>query len=178
MLSHMIGERQPACCCSDRWFLMDENAPTPFSYDKWFQQKLNEFQPGLANDLSLIPGLEKPAQESVLDYLLELACRAQRIDNINLGRQAIWSIPRTWLLAHIEEAAEPLIQLNDEWEYRRLIELFWYMDIQLVKRLAQRGQNHQNPGISEAAQECLEMISHHKLDDVRGAPAFDYWEDG
>jgi hypothetical protein len=93
-----------------------------------------------------------------------------------LGRTALWAIPRTWLLDHIEAAAEPLLQLEEDWEYRRLIELYWHLDIPLVRRLAIHGLASQNSDIREAASECLEKLTQHRLNDVQGQPEFDYWE--
>jgi hypothetical protein len=122
-------------------------------YDERYRQRMDAFQAGLWAYLDTVPVLESDIRDEVVQYLLELACRAQNIRNITLGRTALLALPRVWLLAHIEHYAEPLLQLKEEWEYRRLAELYEQMDDDLVRRLVIRGLASPNEGIQEAAQE-------------------------
>jgi hypothetical protein len=54
------------------------------------------------------------------------------------GQEIILSMPREWVLANIESAAEPLLGINDEEEYRAMMSLFELLDLNLAHRLAQR----------------------------------------
>jgi len=92
-------------------------------------------------------------------YLLELACQSQNIKNIQVGRIAILSLSREWAVREIEIFAEPLIRLEDEWEYRHLGELYEKLDVGLLRRLVARGLVSRNPAIRETAHELLEWVS-------------------
>jgi hypothetical protein len=72
--------------------------------------------------------LAEKERQFVLSYFLELACQAQNMLNIELGRASLVTLPRKWLLEKIEAAAKPLLDTNDEWEYRRLLEVYWKLD--------------------------------------------------
>ena len=97
--------------------------------------------------------------EALLKGSLELACQAQRIDNIEAGRQGILSLSRPWVLKHIEQVAEPLVQLNEEWEYRRLLEVYMSLDPNLVQQLVERALKNENREIQEVGQDFLDILS-------------------
>ncbi|PZM65759.1 hypothetical protein DOE73_10030 [Paenibacillus dendritiformis] len=60
---------------------------------------------------------------SVLEILIEYACKSQNINSILLARDRIKKIPSKWLLEYLPEVAKHSICIEDEWEYRRLLEL-------------------------------------------------------
>ena len=66
------------------------------------------------------------------------------------------AMPRAWAVEHIEWVAEPLVQLNDDWEYRRLLELHEGLDGGLLLRLAKRGLQNSNVDIRDAASDFIE----------------------
>jgi hypothetical protein len=105
-----------------------------------------------------VPTLNPSTGDAVLSYLLELACQAQNMRNIELGRTALLALPRAWLLDRIEAAAEPLLELGDEWEYRRLGEVYLGLDQELVRGLIARGRDSQDEGIKEAAEDFLQAL--------------------
>ncbi|MDP9375151.1 MAG: hypothetical protein M3Q65_22415 [Chloroflexota bacterium] len=129
------------------------------SYDVAFKRQMNAYHEELWQHLALVPALEPQTRNAVMEYLLELACQAQNERNIDLGRRAILGLPRAWLLQHLETYAEPLLQLEDEWEYRRLGEIYLRLDEGLVRRLAARGLESRDEGIREAAQDFLGALS-------------------
>ena len=126
----------------------------PYEID--YRNQMDTFQKDLWAHLDLIPTLPTDTGHAVLSYLLELACQAQNELNIRLGREALLALPQMWLLEHIEEDAEPLIQLNDDWEYRRLLELYSMLDNMLARKLALRSIDNPDIGIREARQDFLE----------------------
>ena len=89
-----------------------------------FRQQMTISHKDLWKHLELTPKLEPKIGDAVLRYVLELACQCQHIRNIELGRMALLELPREWVLQHIERVAEPLLQLNDEWEYRLALKMF------------------------------------------------------
>jgi hypothetical protein len=139
-------------------------------------QALNEFVPGLADNPNLITTLDPSQQTAVLADLLCLACQAQNVQNIRTGRQAIWSIEKAWLLAHIEAAAEPFLRIGDEWEYRRLIELYWHIDKGLVQRLVDFGKSQAEDGICQAAAECEAKLARVEMDKGQDPGNLEYEE--
>lgn len=125
------------------------------SYDRELQRHLDAYHLGLSADLSLIQSLDAGIVINVLTYLLELACQAQNIRNIELGREALLSLPREWLLERIEMASKPLLELNEEWEYRRLMEIYLSLDNQLARKLVNLGLNSSNHDVNDAATDYL-----------------------
>jgi len=122
-------------------------------YDELYQRQMDAFEEGLSARLDAIPALESTTRDAVLAYLLELACQAQNVRNIVLGRTALLGLPRDWLLLNIEHYAEPLLQLGEEWEYRRLGELYAQVDNELLRRLVDRGFSSRDEAIRQAAQD-------------------------
>lgn len=86
-----------------------------------------------------------------LHRAMEDACTAQSVRVIERGRAAVLAMPRQWVLEKIEQAAAAALDLNNEWEYRRLLELFQQMDHALARRLIDRGIGGPNAEIREAA---------------------------
>ena len=105
-----------------------------------------------------MPTLNPSTGDAVLSCLLELACQSQNERNIELGRTPLLALPRAWLLDRIEAAARPLLELGDEWEYRRLGEVDLELDQELVRGLIARGRDSQDEGIKEAAEDFLQAL--------------------
>ncbi len=122
-------------------------------------QRLNAYEENLWFHLERVPQLDPEAGKAVLSEFLELACQAQHIDNIEIGRYGILAIPRGWVLQHIEDLAEPLLQTDDEWEYRRLFEVYYSLDRTLARKLAMRMMGTTTPDIQESGQDFLEQLN-------------------
>lgn len=123
------------------------------SYVTRYKQTMDAFSPGLWQNLDKITELDDVLARHVLDYLLEMSCQATNMLNIQLGRDGLLGIPRNWLLVRIEEAAAPLLALNEYWEYLRLLEVYELLDDNLSRRLIAFGLNSPEPDIKEAAQD-------------------------
>jgi hypothetical protein len=77
---------------------------------------------------------------------------------ISQFRCVILSLPKDWLLDHIEEAAEPILRKGDDQEYRCLLELYTHIDPELTKKLAQRALASKDPSVREVGQEYLQKL--------------------
>ena len=145
---------------SNSQFPRDLNTLLSFShsYIDRFRHELDSIQPNLWANLDEVPRLHPAKGKAVVSCLLEFACQCQNMFNIELGRAGLLAIPRDWLLQNIEEAAEPLLVSDDDWEYRRLIEFYWEFSEGLVRRLAVRGLDSGNPEIKEAAEDFLRAL--------------------
>ena len=85
-------------------------------------------------------------------YLLE-ACQASYVPNITKARNKILELPKEWLVNNINSVATGLLNLSDEWEYRRLLELYKMLDEELVLQLVSAGLKSSNPEVQEAAKD-------------------------
>lgn len=119
---------------------------------------VNSYEEGLWDHLERVPCLESKVGEALLSGFLELACQCQNEGNILSGRQGILSLPRDWVIQHIEDLAEPLLQADDVYEWRRLMEVYDDLDEDLMKRLALRAISHSNPEIKEVGEDYSENI--------------------
>lgn len=126
------------------------------SYDMRFKEDLEAILAGLSTNLHLAATMDEARASRLLNIVLERACQCQNARNITLGREAFMELPRQWVLDRIEKAAFQLLNWdNDDWEYRRLVEVAEELDSALVARLVQRGLESQNPEVVEAARDYL-----------------------
>ena len=127
-------------------------------YDSVYRDNLDKFHHDLAENLHILPTLEESVSSNALRFLLEWACQSQNSRNIQLGRDGLKSIPRDWLLSNIEKETKACLNLEDEWEFRRLTEIYFDLDIGLAKKLAQVGLQSENEEVVEAAKDLLDWI--------------------
>lgn len=123
------------------------------SYDLGVKEWLNKIEPDIWKHLERIPLLPEETANELLCYFIQLACQPTNIRPITIGRVAISEMPKEWVLYHIEALAEKNLNLNDDWEYRRLVELYSQLDNKLVQRLVVLGLNSSNPYVVEAAED-------------------------
>lgn len=71
------------------------------------------------------------------------------------ARDLIGSLPRDWVLSHIEEAAEVHLREGTYDEYRRILELYAVLDDDLTRRLARRAIEHRDSDIREAGADFI-----------------------
>jgi hypothetical protein len=84
---------------------------------------------------------------------------------INLARaahspfQVAWdiieSLPREWVLQHIEKEVDAILENEEETDYWMFLQLFARLDHGLVKKLAMRAAHHGHPDIRELGQDYL-----------------------
>jgi len=130
---------------------------TMSQYEQSFRKRLGEFADGLAEDISGLHFLNKEIQEDVFRFLLKLACQSQGSEALRLGGQGIRALRPPWVLERIEAAAEVVLDLSDEYEYRRLLELAETLDDDLLKHLVKRGQESDDEELRETAEEFSEV---------------------
>jgi hypothetical protein len=68
-------------------------------------------------------------------------------------RKLVLSLPKDWLLQHIEPVAENILVNGTDEEYRRLLELYLQIDDNLVNKLIERAQLSSNSNIQEVGQD-------------------------
>ena len=91
--------------------------------------------------------------EKLLENALKKACLAQNATVITSARSEILNMPREATVNSIERVASRCLSLDDEWQFRRLLELYAQLNLNLLQRLVQEGQMSSNSEIREAAQD-------------------------
>lgn len=74
------------------------------------------------------------------------------------ARDVVLALPHQWLIDHIEEASEPLLQFNNYEEYQGLFKIYIELDVRLANKLAKRASKHPNADIQDAAQHFFEAL--------------------
>jgi hypothetical protein len=82
---------------------------------------------------------------------------------IDYVRETILSFPKDWVLSRIEAEAEKYLAEGTYDEYRRFLELYYELDLNLTKKLALRAVESDDFDIREAGEDALEWLrSHHE----------------
>lgn len=125
------------------------------SYADSQRETMDAFHAGLHRHPELITTLPDDTATAVLAYLLGLACEAQNDANISYGRRAITAMPLNWLAPRIHSVAERELNLTDDWECRRLLELYSEIDSSLLTRFAQVCCDSPDSEIAEAGRDFI-----------------------
>jgi hypothetical protein len=109
--------------------------------------------------LSMLPHLTPPELLALFPDLVFLASWGHGA--IGRVRDTIGSLPRGWVLEHIEDEAERWLREGTDDEFRRFLELYDDLDApQLTRRLARRAAAHADPDIRDAGEEFLGYLEH------------------
>jgi hypothetical protein len=109
-----------------------------------------------ATALYVAPYLKIPERLRLFPEWVFLASFAH--GSIHVPRAMILSLPREWVLAHIEQEAEPFLQDGTYDEYRRFLELYEQLNRDLTLKLARRAAEHSDPDIREAGEDFLQEL--------------------
>ncbi|MGK7926401.1 MAG: hypothetical protein AB4290_14380 [Spirulina sp.] len=101
--------------------------------------------------LRLLDYLRLEERQQLFPDLLDLASVAH--SDIQLCREAILSLPKTWLLEHLENTAELILKNGTDEEYRRFLELYVQIDEKMTERLIQRALQHEDLDIREVGED-------------------------
>jgi hypothetical protein len=85
--------------------------------------KIDSVSPGASGRLDRIDEFPDSAGRAIVKVLLRQACESQHVGHIASAREALLRLPRAWRSSVLPDAIEGVVDLGDEWEYRRLIEL-------------------------------------------------------
>jgi len=125
-------------------------------YARLFRRRLNSYADRLADDLGAVRSLPNATAHSVLQLLLAAACQAQGMEANDLGAWGIRSLPRQWVLQHIEQLVAKTLNLDDDYEFRRLLDVYRNLDDGLVNRLVDRG-------LASDEEDVRDVARHHRL---------------
>lgn len=114
-------------------------------FERSYRAKLDSFSPRLWADLGAVRSLEDSVRRKVLHFLLATACRSQGIEAILLGRKGLLELPSGWLEKNLDQAIQSVLDMDDEYEYRRLLEVLAELpDRSALKRWVERGKSSED----------------------------------
>lgn len=135
------------------WYAMDD--------------KLEVIRHGLQKDRGLtfqilLLSQDSDLQKNVFESLVKLASVGHR--SIGLNRAVIKTMPRKWVIEHIEpivnhilsDETDPYVKTEPEEYYRRFAELYYELDDGLLDRLLDKAAQHDNPEVVEVAEDFRE----------------------
>lgn len=124
-------------------------------FEEMLISELNKISGFNYEDISKLDKLPLETSLEVLEVLVGFACESQNTALIMLGRTNICKIDKPWLAKHLIEVAKSCLDLNDEWEYRRLFELVLEAVPELKQEVADIGFNSADDDIKEAAADLI-----------------------
>ncbi len=119
------------------------------------REKLNQISENAYEKIANITELPPSEGLKILRVLLENACLAQNVGVITLAREKIKEIQKEWLINYLSEGVEKSINLEDEWEYRRLLELLIEILPELFNYYINIGLCSDNIEVAEVARDFL-----------------------
>ena len=126
-------------------------------YGPRFAARLREIHPELPDRIAEADALGAGVVDDALRCALSFACQAQHVSNIQLGRAAVLALPRAPVLERIVDAARATLDLGDELEVRRFLEVLRILDARLLRHFASEQLASPNREIREAAEAFLEV---------------------
>jgi len=100
---------------------MNTNLVDPYELN--IRKALDKILPGAYDNIEKIGGFPTEIRKNILEILIKYACESQNVTAIMLARDRIKKIPSSCLSCIFLEALDAVIDFQDEWEYRRLLEL-------------------------------------------------------
>lgn len=113
---------------------------------------LNAVSDGIADRLETLQAVTDDSAK-VMRTLLEFACKSQNIGSLTATREFILRVPSSVRSDLIQAAASSSVNLDDEWEFRRFIELLRIAQPELVSHYLERGTKSIDDGVRQAAED-------------------------
>ncbi len=133
--------------------------------ERRLQRQVSEVSASGRSDLELIDEWPDDEARAALEIILEFACCSQHYGSISAGRRTLDRLPSKWLDSNLESTVLKVINLNDEYELRRLLEALKSRPV-LRGRIVDLGMQSESREIVEAAREYLEtMLGDPSADD-------------
>lgn len=122
-------------------------------YEEWLIKELQHIHGFEYQDIKYLDKYSYEISKKVLGILIENACLGQNYATIELARKKISEISAGWLKENLLEIADSCIDFEDEWEYRRLMELIIAVIPELKNQLLIIGENSANIEVKEVVED-------------------------
>ncbi len=120
-------------------------------YSDRLKDGIDRLYPGASDHLDAINELPDSAAKSIVAFLVSCACEPQNTGLITLARSTLAELPAVWLSSVLGGSIKESVNLDDEWEYRRLIELLGELNSALLQQYLDYGLASEHAEIREAA---------------------------
>ena len=100
---------------------------------------------------------EKTAAE-VVGELVSWACQPTNIMPITIARNCLEQFPVDWVSPKIKQTVFRFVDINDDWDYRRLLELCELISLDLLKWAIELHERSTDPDIAEAVDDFNERL--------------------
>lgn len=108
---------------------------------------------------SEIMSLSDTLASEVIGTLLSWACQPTNVLPITIARDCLKQFPVEWVSPKIKQTVFRFIDITDDWDFRRLLELCDLISIDLLKWAITLGADSTNPDIIEAVDDFNEYIT-------------------
>ena len=127
------------------------------SYEKAIADSLNN----AANkevyfSISEIMALSEKTAAEVIGKLIFWACNPTNIMPITIARNCLEQFHVDWVSPKIKQTVFRYIDINDDWDYRRLLELCELISLDLLEWAIELNEKSTNPDIVEAVNDFKE----------------------
>lgn len=120
------------------------------------ESELDAVYPQAFDRLEELELLPESIGENVMRVLLTRVCQCQNVGNIETARRAIERIPSPYRRSLLPRLIDQSVALDDEWEYRRAVELLLRLEPSLVETYVSKGMTSPNEAVREAARDFQE----------------------
>lgn len=122
-------------------------------YTNQLIERLEEIYPGAPLLLDRADSLPTAIARDIVKMLLTTACDSQNVANITSSRRLLQALPLAWLVTVLPDLIDQVIDINNEWNYRRLIELLQILGLDILPVYIERGLLSSNADVRDAAQD-------------------------
>lgn len=102
---------------------MSANGSSHSQYEAFMYELIEDVEKGASSAIERLEGLSPSIALRICRIIIEFACQAQNELPILAGRRAFERLPREWVDLHLDEAVRQVLDLSDDWDYTRLLEL-------------------------------------------------------
>lgn len=106
-----------------------------------------------------IMALSEDASSEIIGILLSYGCQGQNVLPIMISRECMQQFPVEWVSEKIRQKVSVSIDINDDWEYRRFLELCELISIDLLRWAISLNENSTDPYIAEAVDDFKEYLN-------------------
>lgn len=121
------------------------------THEDRLREKIETISNGAWQNLHQLEGYGDAPALQIVSTILQYACQGQHVGGIIAGRNAFSRLSAGWLDAHLSDAVDATLNLHDEWEYRRLLELLAQSYPPELSRYVEQGKRSSNAEVVEAA---------------------------
>ena len=95
----------------------------------------------------------------IIRELISWACRPTNIMPITIARDCLKAFPAKWVSPLIRQTAAEAIDMGDDWDYRRLLELTDLISPELLGWALTLNEDSDDPDIAEAVSDFREYLN-------------------